>query len=202
MQRGAILCGVLAAVAFGGCSGGPSERSTRTVSDALDSGRGTEFWLMFEQNSPGPVQLTLFIAGERATSGQVDVPGLAFSQVFTVTPGAVTSIALPAGDDATGCASTTARRWRRSWRRRPSPRSRRAPRSCSSASPTRGRWTRTPAPSSGATARPRRRRSRRRAARAPCSATHVIPASGTFKIMQVSDNLGDGTTWFVTVVVR
>jgi hypothetical protein len=62
---------------------------------AVDS-RGTDFWLTFPSNFEAGA-LTLFIAGETATSGTVAVPGLEFSEPFEVTPGSVTSVVLPAG---------------------------------------------------------------------------------------------------------
>lgn len=58
---------------------------------------GTEFWIGF----PGaliengqPVQ-TLFITGDVATTGNVSIPGLNYSQDFTVTPGQVTTLTMP-----------------------------------------------------------------------------------------------------------
>ncbi len=63
------------------------------------SSQGTEFWLgvtpvgaLEGLGAPG-----LSIAGDVATSGLVEIPGLGFSQAFSVTPGAVTSVALPSG---------------------------------------------------------------------------------------------------------
>ena len=67
---------------------------------ALDS-KGTDFWLMFNQNYIGSPDLTLFITGDTATSGTVTIPGLLFSQNFTVTPGAVTSVVIPPGTEVT-----------------------------------------------------------------------------------------------------
>jgi hypothetical protein len=55
---------------------------------------GTDFWVAFPGNlSPGT--LSLFITGPTATSGTVAIPGLAFSQAFTVTPGNVTTVVVP-----------------------------------------------------------------------------------------------------------
>ena len=56
---------------------------------------GTEFWLMFNQNHNGGGTQTLFISGQTATNGVVDIPGIGFNQAFTITPGTVTSIPLP-----------------------------------------------------------------------------------------------------------
>jgi hypothetical protein len=39
--------------------------------------------------------LSLFIAGDVATTGTVTIPGLSFTQAFTVTPGTVTTVTLP-----------------------------------------------------------------------------------------------------------
>jgi hypothetical protein len=57
--------------------------------------KGKEFWLMFNANNSIPV-LTLFITGDVATTGMVEIEGLGFSEAFTVTPGTVTSVSIPA----------------------------------------------------------------------------------------------------------
>lgn len=57
--------------------------------------RGADFWLTFPTNYSGEPALTLFIAGETATSGSVDIPGLDFSADYTVTPGQATTVPLP-----------------------------------------------------------------------------------------------------------
>lgn len=57
--------------------------------------KGTDFWLMFNDNLGTPT-LSLFIAGDTATTGNVDIPGLAFTAPFAVTPGVVTTVVLPA----------------------------------------------------------------------------------------------------------
>jgi hypothetical protein len=65
-----------------------------SVGNAAPDSKGTDFWLAF----PGqliPNQLTLFIAGDADTSGNVSIPGLSFSQNFNVTPGQVTVVELP-----------------------------------------------------------------------------------------------------------
>jgi hypothetical protein len=74
-------------------SAGPAA-SAATNPDSL----GTDFWLAFPGNYSGGT-LTLFITGPTATSGTVTMPGVAFSAPFTVTPGTVTSVPLPAGSD-------------------------------------------------------------------------------------------------------
>lgn len=61
---------------------------------------GTEFWLAFEQNLDPP-NLSLFITGQVSTAGTVEIPGLAFSTPFTVTPGTVTTVPLPAAAQIT-----------------------------------------------------------------------------------------------------
>jgi hypothetical protein len=62
---------------------------------ALDS-KGTDFWLMFDGNLNSPT-LSLFITSDVNTSGNVDIPGLAFTTPFTVTANAVTTISIPVG---------------------------------------------------------------------------------------------------------
>ncbi len=65
-----------------------------SISQAAPDSKGTDFWLAFPgQLSSG--QLTLFIAGDVSTSGNVSISGLSFSQDFTVTPGQVTIVNLP-----------------------------------------------------------------------------------------------------------
>ena len=56
--------------------------------------KGTDFWVMFKQNLGG-VEINLFITGDITTTGTVEVPGLAFSTTFSVTPGTVTTVPLP-----------------------------------------------------------------------------------------------------------
>jgi hypothetical protein len=60
------------------------------------SNAGTEFWLGFPTNVGSPPELTLYIAGSTATTGTVTVTGEAFSEGFSVTPGSVTAVKLPA----------------------------------------------------------------------------------------------------------
>lgn len=69
------------------------------IAAAASDSKGTEYWLAFPGNYTGSSEKTLFISGDTATSGTVEVPGLSFSQGFNVTPGTVTSVELPAGTD-------------------------------------------------------------------------------------------------------
>lgn len=57
---------------------------------------GKDFWVAFPENL-GSGTLSLFISSPTATSGTVSVPGLGFSEDFTVTPGAVTTVVVPSG---------------------------------------------------------------------------------------------------------
>ena len=76
------------------------------ASPARAESRGTDFWLTFLANfenglPPGdggatkPLVLTLVISAEAASTGTVQIPGLAFSQNFTVTAGGLTSVTVP-----------------------------------------------------------------------------------------------------------
>ena len=58
---------------------------------------GTEFWLGFSSNclSCGSAVQTLYITGDTTTTGTVSIPGLSFSESFSVTPGTVTPVHLP-----------------------------------------------------------------------------------------------------------
>jgi hypothetical protein len=76
---------VLAALSVAAAAAAPAS--------AQDS-RGDNYWLMFPGNL-GAGKLKLFIAGDTPTSGIVEIPGLEFTQRFTVTPGSVTSVDLP-----------------------------------------------------------------------------------------------------------
>ena len=56
--------------------------------------KGTDFWLSFNENEGTP-NLYLYITGEQAASGTVSISNPAFTQNFTTTPGAITTITLP-----------------------------------------------------------------------------------------------------------
>lgn len=58
---------------------------------------GKEFWLGFTENLGTP-DLTLYITGETATTGTVEIKGESFSEPFKVTPGEVTAVKIPAED--------------------------------------------------------------------------------------------------------
>jgi hypothetical protein len=60
---------------------------------ASDS-KGIEFWLTFPGNL-GLSDLSLFLTGEQDTTGTVTIPGLNFSESFTVMAGSVTTVRLP-----------------------------------------------------------------------------------------------------------
>ncbi|MBT8454186.1 MAG: PKD domain-containing protein [Deltaproteobacteria bacterium] len=55
---------------------------------------GTDFVIVFEANYLAS-QLTLGLSGPQASTGVVSIPALGFSQSFVVTPGEVTTLALP-----------------------------------------------------------------------------------------------------------
>ncbi|NJO03655.1 MAG: Ig-like domain-containing protein, partial [Bacteroidia bacterium] len=50
---------------------------------------------MFPANLGSTATYTLFISGGQATSGNVSIPGIGFTQDFTVTPGEITSVQMP-----------------------------------------------------------------------------------------------------------
>ena len=72
---------------------------TSAMAQQADS-KGTDFWLMFNANLTAPT-MTLFIAGEEATNGTVEIPGLAFSTPFNVVPGTATTVSIPAAAEVT-----------------------------------------------------------------------------------------------------
>ena len=63
---------------------------------------GKEFWIAFPTNYTGDATLSLFVSGGVATTGTVAIPGVGFSQDFAVTPGAVTTVSIPASAQASG----------------------------------------------------------------------------------------------------
>src|SRR5438093_895389 len=69
---------------------------------AAQDNKGTEFMLTFMENYFGEPALTLYITGDTAATGTVDIPDLEFSSPFTVTPGAVTAVSLPSSAFVTG----------------------------------------------------------------------------------------------------
>jgi hypothetical protein len=73
---------------------------------AAPDSKGTDFWLMFNANALPP-EMRLFIAGDTATNGVVSIPGIGFSVNFSVTPGAVTTVVLPAGAEVTAVDAVT-----------------------------------------------------------------------------------------------
>lgn len=56
--------------------------------------KGKDFWLMFNNNLGTPT-ITLFITASVNTSGKVEIPGLSFTQNFTVQANKVTNVTLP-----------------------------------------------------------------------------------------------------------
>ncbi|MBK7447464.1 MAG: T9SS type A sorting domain-containing protein [Ignavibacteria bacterium] len=61
---------------------------------AAQDSKGTDFWLMFDGNA-GSNTTSLFITSDVNTSGMVDIPGLGFSQAFSVVANTVTTVVLP-----------------------------------------------------------------------------------------------------------
>lgn len=56
--------------------------------------KGTDFWLAFPRNFSGGA-LSFFISSDVATSGTLTVPGGAYTQTFTTTPGVVSTLSIP-----------------------------------------------------------------------------------------------------------
>ncbi len=70
--------------------------STTTTASAASDSLGSDYWVAFMTNYTDTPALTLFITGPTATTGTVAIPSLSFSQAFSVTPGTVTSVPIPA----------------------------------------------------------------------------------------------------------
>lgn len=58
---------------------------------------GNDFVILFEENFTGTPELTLFLSGPDATEGVVSIASSGFSAPFTIVPGTVTTVSLPAG---------------------------------------------------------------------------------------------------------
>lgn len=69
--------------------------------------RGREFVLGFLHNNIGTPNLRLFVTGDAATTGTIQIPGIGFSQSFSVTPGSITSVIIPPGAQVTGSDTVT-----------------------------------------------------------------------------------------------
>lgn len=106
MRKGCFALAAAAWSLLAGCAGDVStgegaEGSNLKVGsqtqnlDGIGS-RGQEFWLAFPGNYQTNPDLTLFVTGDTATTGQVTIPGLSFTANFTVTPGTVTPVTVPA----------------------------------------------------------------------------------------------------------
>ncbi|WP_205525421.1 IgGFc-binding protein [Pyxidicoccus trucidator] len=75
------------------------EEGPASVAPPKPGSRGREFWLAVPTNvsSGSATELTLRISGETAATGTVRIPGLVHAQGFSVAPGQVTSVTIPAG---------------------------------------------------------------------------------------------------------
>ena len=94
VQRGRAASATVLALAVSGLALALPGTSAQAA-PASDSA-STDFWLGFMTNYSGAPELTLFITGGTATTGTVAIPGLTFSEAFSVTPGTVTSVSIPA----------------------------------------------------------------------------------------------------------
>jgi hypothetical protein len=87
MRRAVLVAALIALV----CSATPA----RAAADP--EGAGTDFWLGFpDVLDEGTPSYELLITATTAANGSVSIPGTAFSQAFTTTPGSVTTVGLPA----------------------------------------------------------------------------------------------------------
>ena len=64
--------------------------------EQLLSNAGTNFWVAFQSNAGGTgTERSLFVSAPQDTSGTVSVPGINFSEPFSVIAGEITTISLP-----------------------------------------------------------------------------------------------------------
>lgn len=72
------------------------------TSVSAQNSEGNDFWFTFlEHRDPGNVKVALISARE-ATSGTISIPGVGFSQAFTVTANTVTQVVLPTAAETKG----------------------------------------------------------------------------------------------------
>ena len=92
------LRNVTAAYIVDGLYLGSSASGTVRLARRSDAGRpdtlGTDFWLAFPENLGAPT-LSLFVTGDAATTGTVQVPGLNVCVPFSVTANQVTTVPIP-----------------------------------------------------------------------------------------------------------
>lgn len=67
-----------------------------TAAEDRPDSLGKDFWVTFLRNYYENTELSLFISAPSPTSGEVTIPGLSWSQAFTTTEGAVTTVSIPA----------------------------------------------------------------------------------------------------------
>jgi hypothetical protein len=97
------VAGTLVAPTADAATGGfASDAPEPAFTDSL----GQDFWLAFPTNLSEGENLTLYISASEAGSGTVSVPGEAMSEPFTVTPGEVTSVAIPSSYHITAADGT------------------------------------------------------------------------------------------------
>ncbi|MEM9447471.1 MAG: Ig-like domain-containing protein [Cyanobacteria bacterium P01_E01_bin.6] len=72
-------------------------RETQQIWEGVLGGSfGTEFWLAFSPNTAaGDASETFFISGEEGTTGTVEIPGLSFTEAFTIPASQLVEISLP-----------------------------------------------------------------------------------------------------------
>lgn len=84
--------------------------SATAIADVPRDSVGTEFWLAFPGNAAIETRtLSVQIAARTAARGHVRVPGLATSTAFAVSPGAVTTVAVPSDAELTTAGVVQAR---------------------------------------------------------------------------------------------
>ena len=85
------LAAIIIAVAMSLVGGAPANAGKERP-DSL----GKDFWVAFPSNYSGmSPALSLFISSPTATDGIITIPGLPWSEAFTVTPGLVTTVEIP-----------------------------------------------------------------------------------------------------------
>lgn len=68
--------------------------STLLFAQGIES-RGTDFWVMFQENGPESSSFSLAISGEPATAGTVTAAGINFQENFTLPANGLTYVTLP-----------------------------------------------------------------------------------------------------------
>lgn len=92
---GAVTATVVVSDGDGNSTTMTKDLTVGSTPEVSSDGTGRQYWLTFNNNNGGAQDLQLFIAASTAATGTVEVPGIAFSETFSVAAGGITTVDLP-----------------------------------------------------------------------------------------------------------